>query len=1168
MKREHTVSNPCLEGLEPRLLLSTSGLAGPEAFESAGIPAYIDVDLPERPEDDGISPCLRQAHADIEAGGDGVIRVGSFEIALPRANDAGELRVYVHVEAVNASIIRALEDAGLRVETSNARMKVVQGWLPHTDLDLAAAVEGVRRITPPAYGITNSGSVTTEGDADLNADDLRGLFGGITGDGVKIGVISDGVDHWEWVADDPRNDLPNSITVDPTRPGMEDKDEGTAMLEIIYDVAPGADLYFSGPATSAQMVDSIDWLVNTCGVDVIVDDLIFFDEPMFEDGPIADEAADAVTDGVVYVSAAGNWAEVHYQADYDPYAPYTVHEFATNQFLLRFELDAGGSVRGEFQWSDLWGSSGNDYNLYLYEWVVDEWVYVTSSTDEQDGDDDPRESSGWLTNQGESTALCAWLIDKASGSGRELELTMYYTDPNKIRPYAPDEGIMVPEDSIYGHAALEEVIAVGAIDTADSGLDDVEDFSSRGPSTIYTNFSTQTSTERDALDVCGIDGVQTKVGQGGYFFNPFFGTSAAAPHIAGIAGLLLEIESTLTPADIQDLITGNAVDIGDAGYDDVSGYGRADAVATVTAAATAADLKAASDTGTSDTDDLTKLDNSAVGKELQFDVTGTVAGATVTIYAGEIAIGTGTGSAGTTTVTTDGEYDLTDGEHSITARQTDDGKLESPATSALSVTVDTVAPTVDIEDVSPDPRADEVASIAINFSEVIDHTEFDMGDLGLTRDGATVSLGAADLIDSGNHEDWTLDDLDDLTDKVGKYELTLTASGSGIIDLAGNDLAAPADDEWLMHTVLGTGGADTISLAWNDGTSRTDVVVGETEYAINPANLTVLYVDGLAGDDELTVDFADGDPLPSGGLDYDGGDGTDTLRIDGSANADTVSCTTTQATVNSSEIDHTAVESLVLALEGGANAVEVEAGFGVDDLAILGGGSGSYTFEADDPDDTDDLELIIQADAEVTIETSLRLESLTLKDASLVTLTGNGAAFIHTDALSMEEDGGGSPTATLDLTDNNLIVDYDGTNPFSDIQDWIREGYNGGGWDGTGITSSDAKNHPQSITALGVIDNADTEPGIGGLEDLDGEPVDETSVLVKYTYYGDANLDGIVDSNDYDRIDINWLLWVRYQKVPDGGWRWAVGDFNYDGTIDSNDYDLIDNAYTHQGGAL
>jgi len=72
---------------------------------------------------------------------------------------------------------------------------------------------------------------------------------------------------------------------------------------------------------------------------------------------------------------------------------------------------------------------------------------------------------------------------------------------------------------------------------------------------------------------------------------------------------------------------------------------------------------------------------------------------------------------------------------------------------------------------------------------------------------------------------------------------------------------------------------------------------------------------------------------------------------------------------------------------------------------------------------------------------------------------------------------------------------------------------------------------------------------------------------VAYAWYGDANLDGVVDTNDYDRINTNWLLWTAEGTVPAGGFRWAVGDFNYDGTIDTNDYDLINNAWLLSGSA-
>ncbi len=126
-----------------------------------------------------------------------------------RINQNGDLHVYVHVDQVNDSIIKNLHEAGLSLENSNAKMRVVQGWVNYTLLDIIAEIQGVRHITPPAYAMTNSGSITTEGDAILESDDLRSTLS-VTGNGVKIGVISDGVDHWTDVKASPYYDLPNS----------------------------------------------------------------------------------------------------------------------------------------------------------------------------------------------------------------------------------------------------------------------------------------------------------------------------------------------------------------------------------------------------------------------------------------------------------------------------------------------------------------------------------------------------------------------------------------------------------------------------------------------------------------------------------------------------------------------------------------------------------------------------------------------------------------------------------------------------------------------------------------------------------------------------------------------------------------------------------------------
>jgi len=172
--------------------------------------------------------------------------------------------------------------------------------------------------------------------------------------------------------------------------------------------------------------------------------------------------------------------------------------------------------------------------------------------------------------------------------------------------------------------------------------------------------------------------------------------------------------------------------------------------------------------------------------------------------------------------------------------------------------------------------------------------------------------------------------------------------------------------------------------------------------------------------------------------------------------------------------------------------------------------------------------------------------------------------------------GAGAPTSTIDLGTGNLVIDYEGNSPFDDLVPLIQHGFNnvdtdGDGfpnlWEGTGITSSTAAADSHIVTAVGVIDNSDTETGIGGLTEFAGVAVDETSVLAGYTWAGDVNLDGIINSNDYDRIDTNWMLWSHEGRMPDGGFRWAVGDLNYDGTINSNDYDFIDRAWILSEGA-
>ncbi len=150
--------------------------------------------------------------------------------------------------------------------------------------------------------------------------------------------------------------------------------------------------------------------------------------------------------------------------------------------------------------------------------------------------------------------------------------------------------------------------------------------------------------------------------------------------------------------------------------------------------------------------------------------------------------------------------------------------------------------------------------------------------------------------------------------------------------------------------------------------------------------------------------------------------------------------------------------------------------------------------------------------------------------------------------------GGLSVSGVLDLSGNDMIV-HNGSQ--SAITAAVKAGYNGGSWNGSsGILSSAAA--ATSNTAIGIELNSN---GGGGtlLGTFDGQPVTSTDVLVKYTYFGDANLDGVVNGSDYTLIDNG------FNNSLTG---WHNGDFNYDGVVNGDDYTLIDNAFNTQGTSL
>jgi hypothetical protein len=151
------------------------------------------------------------------------------------------------------------------------------------------------------------------------------------------------------------------------------------------------------------------------------------------------------------------------------------------------------------------------------------------------------------------------------------------------------------------------------------------------------------------------------------------------------------------------------------------------------------------------------------------------------------------------------------------------------------------------------------------------------------------------------------------------------------------------------------------------------------------------------------------------------------------------------------------------------------------------------------------------------------------------------------------------------LTNNALVLQSTSANKAADlatVQGLLNTGRDGGLWDGNGLTSSTAQATRTAkgfeLTALAAVRNDQlAQP----LTTFDGQSVNSNSILVKYTYVGDTNLDGVISVSDYAAIDTTFLL---HTATP----TWVNGDFNGDGVVNYLDYALIDQAYRAQSGAL
>ncbi|MCX6302523.1 MAG: hypothetical protein NTW82_10095, partial [Bacteroidia bacterium] len=272
---------------------------------------------------------------------------------------------------------------GFTAEFEDRDNNIITGWLNIENLvflaNYAAYLEYCRPVFPSV--LKNTGRALNLGDYSMRSDFVRNGYD-VSGDGVKIGILSDSYDTRSAAAIDVQNgDLPGTGNIDGNLQEVQIikeyphsftpmSDEGRAMLQIIHDIAPKADLAFrTGYICAGDMAAGINELAdNSCNI--IVDDISYITEPFFRDGIISQAVDNASSRGITYFSAAGNFGKKSYSAIFTPAKGQspgglngTFHDFGGNDMYQSISLVEGHYII-VLQWIDD-VNARNDFDIYL-----------------------------------------------------------------------------------------------------------------------------------------------------------------------------------------------------------------------------------------------------------------------------------------------------------------------------------------------------------------------------------------------------------------------------------------------------------------------------------------------------------------------------------------------------------------------------------------------------------------------------------------------------------------------------------------------------------------------------------------------------------------------------------------------------------------------------------
>ncbi|MEO8938785.1 MAG: S8 family serine peptidase [Burkholderiaceae bacterium] len=505
--------------------------------------------------------------------------------------------------SVSDSLASAITGAGGKVISQHPQWSATNAILPIASVLSIAERSDVTKIRAPSGAHTNVGALTSQGYVSHEAN--KAVAAGITGAGVTVGVLSDSAYPARVAALKASGDLPASASVLPGQEGPTDnsgENEGTAMMEIVHDMAPGANIIFATAFNSEQSFADNIIALAAAGCKVIVDDISYFDEPAFQDGIIQQAINQVTAAGAIYFSSAANSGSLTkgtsgtWEGDFNDGGPVTgvvstsesgvgrLHNFAATGTQNYDPLTVATTYINLF-WSDPVGNSSNDYDLYVLN--TNGTAILGFGGDAQTGaGSDPYEIA-YRTNGSAFPIGSRVVVVQYSGVARALHID---TERGALS--------IATSGATFGHNAGDKTMSMAATywNSAKTGVraftgfaNTNETFSSDGPRKIFYNpdgsaitagnflFATSGGRTLQKPDLAAADGVSTKTPG----FLPFFGTSAAAPHAAGIAALIRSARPDYTVDQVKAAMRVTALDSMAAGTDRDSGYGIAMANAAV-----------------------------------------------------------------------------------------------------------------------------------------------------------------------------------------------------------------------------------------------------------------------------------------------------------------------------------------------------------------------------------------------------------------------------------------------------------------------------------------------------------------------------------------------------------------------------------------------------------